>query len=118
MKMACVEPLALDRGPAACYLAYGRQRGRYVISAPSLQPSLTRASGSTLPCRLRSRRARIPDFEHTDALPVPTPIRKEGAMEVLYPRCAGLDIHKKSVVASRWITDRNGPLVKETLTFG
>jgi transposase len=39
-------------------------------------------------------------------------------MELLYPRCAGLDVHKKSVVASRWITDRSSPLVKETVTFG
>jgi transposase len=39
-------------------------------------------------------------------------------MELLYPRCAGLDVHKKSVVASRWITDGNSPLVKETVTFG
>jgi transposase len=39
-------------------------------------------------------------------------------MELLYPRCAGLDVHKKSVVASRWITDGNRPLVKETVTFG
>jgi transposase len=39
-------------------------------------------------------------------------------MEVLYPRCAGLDVHKKNVVASRWIVDANGALVKETATFG
>jgi len=39
-------------------------------------------------------------------------------MELLYPRCAGLDVHKKSVVASRWITHRSDPLVKETVTFG
>jgi transposase len=39
-------------------------------------------------------------------------------MEVLYPRCAGLDVHKKSVVAARWISDRNGPVGKETASFG
>jgi transposase len=39
-------------------------------------------------------------------------------MEVLYSRCAGLDVHKKTVVASRWITDPNGSVVKETATFG
>src|SRR4051812_43518813 len=32
----------------------------------------------------------------------PSPTRaKEGAVDVLYPRCAGLDVHKKTVVACR-----------------
>jgi transposase len=39
-------------------------------------------------------------------------------MEILYPRCAGLDVHKKTIVASRWITHPDGHVEKETLTFG
>src|SRR3990172_9037119 len=32
---------------------------------------------------------------------------QEGAMQVLYPRCAGLDVHKDQVVACmRWIEGR------------
>ena len=32
----------------------------------------------------------------------------EGAMDVLYPRCAGLDVHKDSVVAGTRLAD-GGP---------
>src|SRR5215212_1525326 len=47
----------------------------------------------------------------------PTPAaRKEGAMEVLYPRCAGLDVHKDTVVASaRLATGRD--ITVEVQTF-
>jgi transposase len=39
-------------------------------------------------------------------------------MELLYPRCAGLDVHKKSVVACRVHTLANGHKHQETATFG
>jgi transposase len=39
-------------------------------------------------------------------------------MEVVYPRCAGLDIHKKKVVACRIIPGPDGKPVKEIRTFG
>jgi len=39
-------------------------------------------------------------------------------MEVLYPRCAGLDVHKKTVVACVMLTDDQGKCQKETRTFG
>ena len=39
-------------------------------------------------------------------------------MEVVYPRCAGLDVHKKTVVAAIIVADPNGALHKETQTFG
>lgn len=38
-------------------------------------------------------------------------------MEVLYPRCAGLDIHKKTVVACRLRTLPSGQKQQETRTF-
>lgn len=39
-------------------------------------------------------------------------------MEVLYPRCAGLDVHKKTVVACRIVTPANGHKEQEIRTFG
>src|ERR1041385_47122 len=43
--------------------------------------------------------------------------RRESAMEVLYERCAGLDVHKDLVVAcARLVTAEGG--VQEVATFG
>jgi transposase len=39
-------------------------------------------------------------------------------MEVLYPRCAGLDVHKKTVVACRIVPGPDGRPCKEVRTFG
>jgi len=39
-------------------------------------------------------------------------------MEVIYSRCAGLDVHKKTVVACVIWTKRNGRKKQETRTFG
>lgn len=39
-------------------------------------------------------------------------------MEVLYPRCAGLDVHKRTVVASVCHTDRRGHATFTQQTFG
>ena len=39
-------------------------------------------------------------------------------MQVIYERCAGLDVHKKSVVACVWITPPAGKAMKETRSFG
>ena len=39
-------------------------------------------------------------------------------MEVLYPRCAGLDVHKKTVVACVMLTDGQGKCQKEPRTWG
>jgi len=39
-------------------------------------------------------------------------------MELLYPRCAGLDIHKKTVVGCRVSTPEQGPKQEEVRTFG
>src|SRR5690348_1208865 len=38
-------------------------------------------------------------------------------MQVLYPRCAGLDIHKKTVVACVMLTAADGSVQKQTRTF-
>ena len=39
-------------------------------------------------------------------------------MEVLYPACAGLDVHKKTVVASICLTNPHGRATFRTRTFG
>ena len=39
-------------------------------------------------------------------------------MEVVYTHCAGLDVHKKTIVACRLVPGSDGALVRETRTFG
>ncbi len=39
-------------------------------------------------------------------------------MDVLYERCCGLDLHKRSVTACRMIPKADGRPSKETRTFG
>jgi transposase len=38
-------------------------------------------------------------------------------MQVLYPQCAGLDVHKKTVVATILVTEASGSVQKKTRTF-
>jgi transposase len=38
-------------------------------------------------------------------------------MEVLYPRCAGIDVHKKIIVVCRIIPGPDGKPIKEIRTF-
>jgi transposase len=39
-------------------------------------------------------------------------------MQVIHDHCAGLDVHKKTVVACVWITPPDGRATRETRTFG
>ena len=39
-------------------------------------------------------------------------------MQVVYPRCCGLDIHKKSIVACVLLTDSDGTFHRFVRTFG
>jgi hypothetical protein len=39
-------------------------------------------------------------------------------MDIVVPCCAGLDIHKKTVVACVRCRQGNGPVAKEVRTFG
>src|SRR3954454_7668893 len=59
--------------------------------------------------------ARFPDFP--DGGPAPAARREEGAMEVLYPRCAGLEVHKATVVAAVRLV-AGGKVAREVRTFG
>ena len=38
-------------------------------------------------------------------------------MEILHPRCAGSDVHKKVVVATILVSDEHGQLTKKTRSF-
>jgi transposase len=38
-------------------------------------------------------------------------------MEILYSRCAGLDVHKKTVVATILVSNDQGQIKKETRSF-
>src|SRR4051794_6732301 len=58
--------------------------------------------------------ARFPDFP--DGGPAPAARREEGAMEVPYPRCAGLDVHKATVVAAVRLV-AGGKVAREVRTF-
>jgi transposase len=42
----------------------------------------------------------------------------EGEMEVRHPRCAGLDVHKRSVVACALLAGADGTVGREVATFG
>jgi transposase len=57
---------------------------------------------------------------HQETLQTETPLllRKAARMDVIKPRCAGLDVHKKTVVACvRWPGERHGERHGETKTF-
>ena len=43
---------------------------------------------------------------------------REAEMDVVYPRCCGLDIHKKLVVACRVVPGPTGTARKEVRSFG
>jgi transposase len=38
-------------------------------------------------------------------------------MQVLYERCAGIDVHKRTVVVTRLVTEPSGRAIKQTRTF-
>src|SRR3954449_4001166 len=77
--------------------------GPGTLRAPPLVPRPARRPG-----------ARFPDFP--DEGPAPAARREEGAMEVLYPRCAGLDVHEATVVAAVRLA-ADGKVAREVRTF-
>src|SRR3954470_2678372 len=83
-------------------------RARFLVGpgtprAPPLVPRPARRPGARL-------------LEFPDRGPTPAARREEGAMEVLYPRCAGLDVHKATVVAAVRLV-AGGKVVREVRTF-
>ncbi len=57
------------------------------------------------------------DFAHGGSTPAALPSRREVSMEVLYPRCAGLDVHQETVVACVRLA-RGRQVRRECRTFG
>ena len=39
-------------------------------------------------------------------------------MDILFPRCAGIDVHKRTVVACRIVLTDDGQWLRETRTYG
>src|SRR3954451_19341331 len=97
----------------------GRRRHRGRLSPRCARARFLVGPGPPRPPPLAPRPAgrpgaRLPDFP--DGGPAPAARREGGAMEVLYPRCAGLDVHKATVVdAVRLAT--TGRVAREVLTF-
>src|ERR1700730_16071942 len=82
----------------------------------SPQRSLTRKPGGTTNCRRHlGWRAREGD-SHSRRLPSAQP-GKRGAMEVVHARCAGLDVHKKSVYGCVICCEANGEKRQEKRSF-
>src|ERR1700720_2789985 len=83
----------------------------------SPQRSLTRRPGGTTNCRRHPGwRAREGD-SHRKRLPSAQP-GKRGAMEVVHARCAGLDVHKKSVYGCVICCEANGEKRQDKRSFG
>src|SRR2546423_9186857 len=50
--------------------------------------------------------------------PAPAARGREALMQVVYPRCCGLDVHKRSVVACVLLTREDGTVERAVRTFG
>jgi len=69
-----------------------------------------------LPIRGRARRGT--SSPSTITRPCPAPAEQELVMIVVYPRCGGLDVHKKQVSACRIWHDEGGKQQVEQANFG
>lgn len=83
--------------------------------AASPQTSVTRVSGGTTECGPSLRKHAQQNLRILDA---PRGPFLEGAVDVMYARCCGLDIHKKLVVACLITPGRGTTAQKEIRTFG
>src|SRR5216683_417674 len=94
-----------------------RPRGRRHTGAGKPELEFDLAVLSTPDCcpgRISDLGARLLDF--IDGAAAPTAQNMEASMEVLYQRCAGLDVHKDTVVCSVRITE-NGKVARQVRTF-
>jgi transposase len=76
---------------------------------------VTRVSGGTTECGSSCRKHAQQNLKILDTPSVPF---WEGAVDVVYARCCGLDIHKKLVVACLVTPGKGGAPAKEVRTFG
>src|SRR4051812_22639067 len=100
-----------------CYPSASSPRIEAVDSLGASSPpvSLARASPRTRNCRPR------PSGEHAEqtvCFPMPSGGRPWRApMDILYPRCAGIDVHKNTVVVAVRCAAGPGPAREEVRTF-
>src|SRR5919202_3965930 len=93
-----------------------RHRGWFVLGAASPQKSRTRSLTRTPYCRrARPGRSTHPRVRHRGLLAGTA--CEEVTMQVLHPRCAGLDVHRDSVVACARLA-RPGGVERHVETFG
>ena len=83
--------------------------------ATSPQTSVTRVSGGTTECGSSWRKHAQQNLRTLDTPPGPF---SEGAVDVVYARCCGLDIHKRLVVACLITPGQGTAPQKEIRTFG
>ena len=83
--------------------------------ATSPQSSVTRVSGGTTDCGSSCRKHAQQNLRTLDT---PSGPFSEGAVDVVYARCCGLDIHKKVVVACLITPGPDGAPRKEVRSFG
>src|SRR5918992_4362145 len=83
----------------------------------SPQRSLTRKPGGTTNCRRHSRWRAREGVSLCRRLPSAQP-RKDQGMRVIHERCAGLDVHKKSVYAFAVWAGEEGNRKQEIRSFG
>src|SRR5215207_274794 len=100
----------------------GWSQGRYFLSAMSLCVSLTWMPNGTLSCdqRLWARSTHVSFTTNRHLTSLRTALLSTGrmAMQVMYTRCAGLDVHKKSVVVAVRLLSADRTLTTHVRTFG
>src|SRR5207247_8456735 len=102
-------------------------RRRRIYSQPRVGSRGWAASGAASPCRSLTRvsrgttHCRPPLGEHAQQNlcrgDTPPGRGRRRVMEVVYARCAGVDVHKKNVVVCRITPGADGKPVKEIRTF-
>jgi transposase len=100
----------------------GWSQGRCVCSVESLNISLTWMPSGTLFCDHRpkagSTHVRFASNRHLTSQPIGVLSFGRFVMHVVHARCAGLDVHKKSVVAAVRLLNTDGSLTTQVRSFG
>src|SRR5262245_42720126 len=93
-----------------CFLSGPRSSNPLGALSPTW--SLTWASPRTRNCRPRARGEHVEQTAPA-AMPPGAEAARENPMETLYPRCAGIDVHKSNVVVCVRCGDRPGKPFEE-----
>src|SRR3712207_295683 len=100
-------------------LRAGRSAWSEVGSAWCHEPAQQQDRGAPRHHRLSLPSGKHAHQTHGRWAPATRPyLPKEAMMEVVYPRCCGLDLHKRLVVACLIVPGPDGTLHKEMRTFG